>query len=82
MVLNNMLLIIKKIRKNIFFNKRIQSEIYEEIFEIDDSFHKSGDKKVQSWSNQYNSQSGGYDGTVDSNALEKYNYIEHVEKNN
>jgi hypothetical protein len=27
------------------------------------------------------SQSGGFDGTVDSNALEKYNYIEQVDKN-
>jgi hypothetical protein len=36
---------------------------------------------MQSWSNPYNiSQSGGNDGTVDSNALEKYNYIEPIEK--
>lgn len=59
----------------------IHSEIYEEIFDIEDSFQKSADKKVQSLSNPYNvSQSGGFDGTVDSNALEKYNYIEPVEK--
>jgi hypothetical protein len=47
----------------------------------DDSFQKSNDKKMSSWGNQYTiSQSGGFDGTVDSNALEKYNYIEPVEK--
>jgi hypothetical protein len=47
----------------------------------DDYFEKSNDKKGHSSNNNFTiSQSGGQDGTVDSNALEeKYNYIEHIE---
>jgi hypothetical protein len=47
----------------------------------DDEFEKSIDKKISSSNlNHTISQSGGFDGTVDSNALEKYNYIEPIEK--
>lgn len=57
-------------------NNRI---IDEEII-IEDSYERSNDQK-KSGSNQYNiSQSGGLDGTHDSKSLEKYNYIEHVQK--
>lgn len=44
-----------------------------------DDFDQS-EKKVAGSNNFTISQSGGYDGTVDSNALERYNYIEPVEK--
>jgi hypothetical protein len=41
----------------------------------------SSDKKGVSSNNNFTvSQSNGYDGTVDSNALENYNYIEPIEK--
>lgn len=51
------------------------------MVEEDLDFEKSNDKKISSSNNNFTiSQSGGYDGTVDSNALEKYNYIEPVEK--
>lgn len=47
----------------------------------EEDFDKSNDKKVSSSNNNVTiSQSGGFDGTVDSNALEKYNYIEPIEK--
>jgi hypothetical protein len=51
-------------------------EIDEEIIYQDDSY----DRDRRETGGVYNvSQSGGFDGTVDSNALEKYNYIEHVD---
>jgi hypothetical protein len=51
------------------------------MIEDDLDFEKSNDKKISSSNNNFTiSQSGGFDGTVDSNALERYNYIEPVEK--
>ena len=46
----------------------------------DEENDKSTDKKASSNNNFTISQSAGYDGTVDSNALESYNYIEPIEK--
>jgi hypothetical protein len=50
------------------------------MIEDDEEFDRSIKKNSGSNTNFTVSQSGGYDGTVDSGALEKYNYIEPVDK--
>ena len=56
-------------------------DIVEDIIIDEDDFEKSHDKKQASSNNNFTiSQSGGHDGTVDSNALERYNYIEPIEE--
>jgi len=61
------------------------SEIGEEIVDYEESYDRESDKKLlNSGGNFTISQSGqsGVDGTVDSNTLEKYNYIENIDKHN
>jgi hypothetical protein len=54
--------------------------VEEIMIEDDDEYDRSTKKNGGSNINFTISQSGGYDGTVDSAALERYNYIEPVEK--
>lgn len=55
-------------------------DIVEDIMIEEDDFDKSHDKHIAGSNNFTISQSGGFDGTVDSAALENCNYIEPIEK--
>ena len=72
---------IEEIKEDTKEEHKTTGEVPEEIEEkIEDSYEQSGDKKSNSNNVQTISLSQGNDASVDSHSLEKYNYIEPVNK--